>query len=65
TFIRLLEDDPHDSGPIDWVRTSRGWQGDLEIEFDNSTYHVHYLVELPGWLLASARGSLLLALDLL
>lgn len=65
TFIRLLEDDPHDSGPIDWARTSRGWQGDLEIEFDNSTYHVHYLVELPGWLLASARGSLLLALDLL
>jgi HAMP domain-containing protein len=65
TFIPLLETDPHDSGPIAWARTSTGWQGDLEIEFENRTYHAHYLVELPGWLLASARGSLLLALDLL
>ena len=65
TFIPLLETDPHDSGPIAWARTSTGWQGDLEVEFENRTYHAHYLVELPGWLLASARGSLLLALDLL
>ena len=65
TLIPLLATDPHGPGSIVWTRTSAGWQGDLEIEFENRTYHAHHLVELPGPLLASARGSLLLALDLL
>ena len=65
TLIPLLDTDPHGPGSIVWARTSTGWQGDRALEFENRTYHAHFLVELPGPLLASARGSLLLALDLL
>ena len=64
TIIPLLDTDPHGPGSITWTRTSTGWQGDLALEFENRAYHGHHMVELPGPLLASARGSLLLALDL-
>ena len=64
TIIPLLDTDPHGPGSITWTRTSTGWQGDLALEFENRAYHAHHMVELPGPLLASARSSLLLALDL-
>ncbi len=64
TIIPLLDTDPHGPGSITWARTSTGWQGDLALEFENRAYHAHHMVELPGPLLASARSSLLLALDL-
>ena len=65
TLIPLLPSDPHLPGPISWTRTNTGWQADRALDFQNRTYHAHHMVEMPGPLLASARGSLLLALDLL
>ena len=65
TLIPLLPSDPHLPGSIAWERTATGWQGDRMLEFENQAYHAHHVVELPGPLLALARGFLLLALDLL
>lgn len=65
TFIPLLATDPRGPAVIEWERTSTGWKGDRALEFENSAFHAHSLVDLPGPLLRMARGSLLLAFDLL
>ncbi|MFW6199320.1 MAG: ATP-binding protein [Gemmatimonadota bacterium] len=47
-----------------WMRTEAGWRGERTLELPDGTHHAHYLVELAGPLLLTARGTLLLALDL-
>jgi len=49
---------------IEWVSTEEGWHGGAFLAYPDEAYHAHYVVELPGWLLRIARGTLLLALDL-
>lgn len=51
-------------GRLRWVRTADGWQGEMVLQFPNTSYHAHYAVALPSGLLAMARGTLLLLLDL-
>ena len=47
--------------PPTWSRIRTGWQADAHMGFRNQTaYHVHYAVNLPGVLLATARATLLL-----
>ena len=65
TLIPILSGDPLGSDSLNWKRTSSGWQGEMELEFSNASYHAHVPISLPGPLLASARGSLLLVLNLL
>ncbi len=65
TLIPILSGDPLGTDSLTWQRTTSGWQGEMEIEFSNASYHAHIPISLPGLLLASARGSLLLVLNLL
>ena len=65
TLIPILSGDPPGSDSLNWQRTSSGWQGEIALKFSNASYHAHVPISLPGPLLASARGSLLLVLNLL
>ena len=65
TLIPILSGDPPGSDSLTWQRTTSGWQGEMAIAFSNANYHAHIRISLPGSLLASARGSLLLVLNLL
>ena len=65
TLIPILSGDPLGTDSLTWQRTTSGWQGEMAIEFSNASYHAHIPISLPGLLLASARGSLLLVLNLL
>ena len=65
TLIPILSGDPLGSDSLTWQRTTSGWQGEMAIAFSNANYHAHIRISLPGSLLASARGSLLLVLNLL
>ena len=65
TLIPILSGDPPGSDSLTWQRTTSGWQGEMAIAFSNANYHAHIRISLPGSLLASARGSLLLMLNLL
>jgi len=65
TLIPILSSDPLGSDSLIWQRTTSGWQGEMAIAFSNANYHAHIRIGLPGSLLASARGSLLLVLNLL
>ncbi|MGD8600065.1 MAG: ATP-binding protein [Gemmatimonadota bacterium] len=58
------EQHPFQEG-VGWVRSDSGWTGELAVEFANRTqYHAHYQVALPGAVLAVARATLLLVLNL-
>jgi hypothetical protein len=65
TVIPLSPGEPHSFDGIDWVRAAQGWQGEMAVEFANGArYHAHYLVALPGTVLAVARATLLLVMNL-
>jgi two-component system, NtrC family, nitrogen regulation sensor histidine kinase NtrY len=65
SVIPLFAGEVHDTPDLLWLRTADGWQAELALEFANGTsYHAHYLVALPGPLLAAARATLLLVLNL-
>jgi PAS domain S-box-containing protein len=65
TVIPLSPGDPHPLGGVAWERVETGWQGEMAVEFANGTaYHAHYLVALPGAVLAIARATLLLVMCL-
>jgi signal transduction histidine kinase len=52
------------SEELDWVRTEQGWQIERPLTFPNGAfYHAHYDVLLPGALLALARATLLVILN--
>lgn len=64
TVIPLLPGDAHATDEPRWVRTDAGWQAEMALAFENGTaYHAHYLVTLPGEVVAIARASLLLAMN--
>ena len=48
-----------------WARFRGGWRAELPLSYSNALYQAHYAVFLPGWILALARGTLLLLADLL
>lgn len=64
TLIPLLPGDEREQDPLRWRRTDDGWQGELALAYPNALYHAHYTVGLPGTLLATARGTLLLLANL-
>jgi PAS domain S-box-containing protein len=65
TVIPLFPGEMHETPDLVWVRTSEGWQAEMALEFANGTaYHAHYLVDLPAGVLAAARATLLLVLNL-
>jgi len=64
TLIPLLPGDPRGGESLAWQRTGSGWQGQIALQFDDATYHAHHLVEMPVAILATARGALLLVLNL-
>ncbi len=65
TVIPLFAGESHETPDLVWLRTAEGWQAETTLEFANGTaYHAHYLVTLPGPVLAAARATLLLALNL-
>jgi two-component system nitrogen regulation sensor histidine kinase NtrY len=65
TVIPLLPGDLHATDDLRWVRTESGWQAEMALTFSNgAAYHAHYLVSLPGEVVAVARASLLLAMNL-
>ncbi len=47
-----------------WIAAEDGWQGETYLAYPDEVYHAHYLVEMPGWVLLLARGTLLLLLNL-
>ena len=64
TIIPLFGSDPGPAEQPTWSRIRTGWQADAHMGFRNQTaYHVHYAVNLPGPLLGTARGTLLLVLN--
>ena len=65
TLIPLSPGDERERAPLQWIPTDAGWQGELPLNFPNALYHAHYAVDLPGTLLATARGTLLLLSNLL
>jgi len=64
TIIPRAADEREPPGRLRWVRTADGWQGEMVLGFPNAQYHANYAVVLPGGLLALARGTLLLVLDI-
>ncbi len=65
TVIPLLPGETHAQNDLEWLRTPDGWQAEVSVEFANQTaYHAHYLVALPGVALAAARATLLLVMNL-
>lgn len=56
---------PGETEGLNWIRTPDGWQGELSLVYPNEVYHAHYILELPGFVLVVARGTLLLFLSLL
>jgi PAS domain S-box-containing protein len=64
TLIPLLDGDPHGGRSLAWLKTGSGWQGEIAVQFQNATYDAHHLVDLPVAILATARGALLLTLNL-
>jgi two-component system, NtrC family, nitrogen regulation sensor histidine kinase NtrY len=55
---------PGDTEGIEWIRTERGWQGEIYLAYPDEVYHAHYHIELPARVLALARGTLFLLLAL-
>jgi len=65
TVLPLSPGEAHPFRGVEWVRVPSGWQAEMAVGFANETvYHAHYLVTLPGAVLAVARATVLLALDL-
>ncbi|HSH74102.1 MAG TPA: HAMP domain-containing protein, partial [Longimicrobiales bacterium] len=65
TLIPLFDGEAHEAPEMEWLRTDDGWQLETSLDFANGTsYHAHYLVTLPGEVLAAARATLLLVLNL-
>jgi two-component system nitrogen regulation sensor histidine kinase NtrY len=63
--IPLLPGERHEAEELQWSRTAEGWQAEVSVDFSNqASYHAHYLVALPGAVLAAARATLLLVLNL-
>ncbi|MHC4925522.1 MAG: sensor histidine kinase, partial [Planctomycetota bacterium] len=65
TLIALTPGDEREQFELQWRRTDGGWQGELPLVYPNALYHAHYAVDLPGALLATARGTLLVLMNLL
>lgn len=53
---------PGTTDGVEWIRTPEGWQGELHLVYPDEVYHAHYTLELPGFLLLVARGTLLFLL---
>ena len=65
TLVPLLPGDPTAYGPtLTWERVDEGWQGEMLLAYADRRFHAHYLVDLPDPLVAVARATLLLLLDL-
>jgi two-component system nitrogen regulation sensor histidine kinase NtrY len=65
TVIPLSPGDPRPLGGVSWFRVGTGWQGETVVDFENdASYQAQYLVALPGPVLAIARATLLLVLNL-
>ena len=63
--IPLFRGESHPTPDLTWIATDEGWQAEMALEFANGTsYHAHYVVTLSGPVLAAARATLLLVLDL-
>lgn len=66
TLIPVEEGGEEGPAELRWVRTPEGWQAERRLRFSNGVvYHAQYAVPLPGLLLATARATLLLVIDLL
>jgi two-component system nitrogen regulation sensor histidine kinase NtrY len=66
TLVPLSPSDPRGAGQaLRWVRTGRGWQGEMLLSYPDALFHAHYRVERDARVLLAARGTLLLALNLL
>ncbi len=55
---------PGATGEVEWVRSRDGWQGEVYLVYPDELYHAHYHLELPGFPLLLARGTILLFLSL-
>jgi signal transduction histidine kinase len=65
TVLPLLPGERHEGKDLAWTRTPAGWQAEVSVEFANQeAYHAHYLVALPNAVLAAARATLLLVMNL-
>ena len=65
SVLPLFPGEAHTVPDLTWMRADDGWQAEMSLAFANGTaYHAHYLVTLPGPVLAAARATLLLALNL-
>ncbi|MDZ7779343.1 MAG: ATP-binding protein [Gemmatimonadota bacterium] len=64
TLIPLLPGDARDDDELRWAREGTEWRAEVSVRFANDrAYHAHHAVVLPGPLQALARGTLLLALN--
>ncbi len=64
TLVPILEGD--EAGPtnqVAWVRTADGWEARQSIPYPDGGFDAQYAVDLPGPLLAAARGGLLILVD--
>ncbi len=53
---------PIEAGPVRWTRSDTGFDADKVVFFPEGAYMAHYGLELPGALLLTARGTLLVLL---
>lgn len=56
---------PGETEGIRWIPSDGGWQGETFVAYPDEVYHAYYLLELPGWVLLVARGSLVFLLNML
>ncbi len=56
---------PVEPGPVRWTPSETGFDADQVVFFPEGAYVAHYGLELPGPLLLTARGTLLVLLSIL
>ena len=64
TLVPILEGDlAGQTDEVEWVRTADGWEARQSFPFPGGGFDAQYVVDLPGPLLVTARGTLLILGD--
>ena len=65
TLVPILQgDEASQTDRVAWVRTSDGWEARQSISYLDGGFDAQYVIDLPGPLLATARGALLILGDM-
>lgn len=64
TLVRSPEENPENSGRVEWSRNAEGWMGESSALYPDGRYSVSYTISIPNPSVMFARATLVLVLDL-